>query len=658
MRTFVLKFPRRFPWIGETSRLSIGARLGKLNGQLGETVPHFRSVPQDARWHLTEVVSVASDPGLLPQQGTGSVEEWTERSALRAYGSLDWKQIQREETRPKKEGTPFTWHDYVMYVEKGLARMFDKPLGWSRWYARHPLSGNQRMFAATCAAEIWDARPARELFLAEIHPRYAIQVYGVAWRWNLWSRGYGSPRSPNAVFMNEALRKGWWPSLIQKWIRAGLPGTSIVPGWRIAKNRVRVTTSLARALFRLAKQDDLSCCHPPNLGKWGGFAQKYVRGHKTFLAMVGSMHLHREDTRWSRAILLDTFIQQYRRPKYELVRDWASPYLQWRCYGFAARWRCKTPLPGDPSGLKGLKSLISPGTGNLGDELLTAIGNLSMVFGRNAARWIRETGLSMHDAGQINVPAHPQTLGDYLISHLKTAREQTQARRDEVNILARCWEPDFASMGWAGAVTAALEQSYHCARAVAVVAGELRMSSEDATQYEEWLAQCPVKTAESIPQVKVRGKELGLQGNWLFEKLDFDDIRGPVLGLYTDCCQHPGHQQGGQCAQSGWESPWDAFVVVHYNGRIVAQSWVWRTQDTLVFDNIEVLSGAYREAVLDLYKEAARRFLGRLGIRAVHVGTGYDDVGVEDLPAVNPVQPLEYTGYRDSRAQRLLGRIQ
>lgn len=104
-----------------------------------------------------------------------------------------------------------------------------------------------------------------------------------------------------------------------------------------------------------------------------------------------------------------------------------------------------------------------------------------------------------------------------------------------------------------------------------------------------------------------------------------NDVRGMFLGEYTDCCQHP-NGVGADCAYHGTEDPDGSFVVVESKGEIVAQSWTWKNEDAVVFDNIETL-GNIRPGVIDIYKAMAKQYLEK-GIKQVRVGGGYDDANV------------------------------
>lgn len=183
---------------------------------------------------------------------------------------------------------------------------------------------------------------------------------------------------------------------------------------------------------------------------------------------------------------------------------------------------------------------------------------------------------------------------------------------------------------------------------LAQLCSEYKQTQEDFEAYQTLMSQ--VKDAESLPYVKVEGREVGVEGDWKMEKLAFDDPLGPLLGEATNCCQHLGGA-GSSCAAHGVTSPYGGFYAVWYQGRVVAQSWAWRgTRGELVFDNIEFLAGSYIEASLALYEEASRRLLGKLGVSRVLVGLGYGDsydgrwaqVDGPDQTA-DPVEPCSYT---------------
>lgn len=137
-------------------------------------------------------------------------------------------------------------------------------------------------------------------------------------------------------------------------------------------------------------------------------------------------------------------------------------------------------------------------------------------------------------------------------------------------------------------------------------------------------------TYSSIPKVTLS------EGDWKFYLLDRDDPRGPFLGEYTGCCQHP-NGAGASCALHGASSPDGGFVVLEHQGAIKFQSWVWRKDDTLVFDNVEgsCASHLHKDAKR-IYLEGVRAFRGRLDVNTLYIGIGGSDIGFDgDLPRKN-----------------------
>jgi len=190
---------------------------------------------------------------------------------------------------------------------------------------------------------------------------------------------------------------------------------------------------------------------------------------------------------------------------------------------------------------------------------------------------------------------------------------------------------------------------------VAQVAASFSMSEGHFLAYRD-LVREGEKAWEAIPGVRLTGKDAGLEGDWEIRSLDAGDPLGPMLGLATNCCQHL-HNAGAGCARHGWRSPYGAFVAVWYRGKVIAQSWLWRSRDTVVFDSIEALSGAYIEGIATLYVAAAKAMLRRLGVRAVRVGDTRYGITREIRDTLRgkecalSVRPEDYTGYMDGSSQ-------
>ena len=144
----------------------------------------------------------------------------------------------------------------------------------------------------------------------------------------------------------------------------------------------------------------------------------------------------------------------------------------------------------------------------------------------------------------------------------------------------------------------------------------------------------------SIPKVTLS------EGDWKFYLLDRDDPRGPFLGEYTGCCQHP-DGDGSSCAWHGTTKEDGGFVVLEHQGVIKFQSWVWRNGDTLVFDNIEgkCASNLYENAKR-IYLQGVQAFRGRLGIEVINIGAGGSDITYSGDTVPRMVQSPN--GYSDS----------
>lgn len=155
---------------------------------------------------------------------------------------------------------------------------------------------------------------------------------------------------------------------------------------------------------------------------------------------------------------------------------------------------------------------------------------------------------------------------------------------------------------------------------------------------------------ESIPFVSAN-----IDGYSMF-RLERDDIRGPILGLITNCCQHP-WGMGRSCAYHGTENPDGCFyVVTNKKGEIIAQSWTWKNCETgtLCFDNIEALDGGYSDIIRSLYMSVSLKLIGRLGITKIIVGTGYSKVDVSNFPKTERDPKYDSLVYSDADDCRVI----
>ena len=167
-------------------------------------------------------------------------------------------------------------------------------------------------------------------------------------------------------------------------------------------------------------------------------------------------------------------------------------------------------------------------------------------------------------------------------------------------------------------------------------------------------------TYETIQSIDVSISE------YTMYRLHRDDARQLIAGDLTNCCQHI-YGMGESCVWHSAENPNGATFFVEKNGKVIAQSWAWRNGDTVVFDNIETLSDAYRDDLAAIYKAAAMKLVGNLGINKVLVGSGHDDVGVhayfKECEIVKPPEGVysdalrQYVIYEIGRYDHLINRL-
>ena len=185
----------------------------------------------------------------------------------------------------------------------------------------------------------------------------------------------------------------------------------------------------------------------------------------------------------------------------------------------------------------------------------------------------------------------------------------------------------------------------------AAACNNAKISQREFNEYVQYIERTQVKDAETIPHINITGHDIDLDGDWKMETLQSNDPIGLVLGRLTNCCQHL-HGAGAECAKHGYSSQYGSFVVVRYNGKIVAQSWVWRRDDRVVFDSVEALGGAYVEGIAKLYQYASEQIKGKLMIKEVAIGSTF--YGITRLVTAllktgqsGHTRPVDHRGYMD-----------
>lgn len=188
------------------------------------------------------------------------------------------------------------------------------------------------------------------------------------------------------------------------------------------------------------------------------------------------------------------------------------------------------------------------------------------------------------------------------------------------------------------------------------------------------------RTFSSIP--RIQGKE----DSYSYEILRLDDPLALAIGTLTDCCQEIGNIAELCVEHSMVDKNGRIFVVRDEEGNIVSQSWVWRNNNVLCFDNIEIPDKAFKRAtsakggtfqnrdiftdkIFDIYKKAAKEFIledvttmhelvvqgiiteeqyEENRLKKVTVGIGYNDIAesiqrnanIVESPVIHPL-PFE-----------------
>lgn len=161
------------------------------------------------------------------------------------------------------------------------------------------------------------------------------------------------------------------------------------------------------------------------------------------------------------------------------------------------------------------------------------------------------------------------------------------------------------------------------------------------------------RTFSSIPRIE------NTTTKYSYEMLRLDDPLALAIGTLTDCCQELRNAAETCMEHSMVDKNGRVFVVRNEEGEIVAQSWVWRNNNVLCFDNIEIPEKAleksrkesrkreFTDEIYEVYKQAARELIEKdqevyknlletgkitleeyesLRLGKVTVGLGYNDI--------------------------------
>lgn len=278
---------------------------------------------------------------------------------------------------------------------------------------------------------------------------------------------------------------------------------------------------------------------------------------------------------------------------------------------------------------------------NEGEHGLIALAKLCIWFGKGWEDLFNSTGVSnIHDFG-INIPIAADFDRDQQIFVRRYIHRFNDAYKvvGAWTVLIAGGINPLAKEGMLAALVYLETLRYDNVMDMdfAIEAAKHGVSQENFEKYQDrWMSRD--KSVTWLPKVSMSS------GDFKFYRLDRDDVRGPFLGHYTGCCQHP-DGAGASCAMHGALDPMGSFVVLEYRGDIKFQSWVWRSGDDIVFDNIEgaIKDDLYEEA-RQIYLEGINAFKGRLMIGKCYVGVNNSDIRLDGKTIECPCRaPGRYT---------------
>ena len=189
---------------------------------------------------------------------------------------------------------------------------------------------------------------------------------------------------------------------------------------------------------------------------------------------------------------------------------------------------------------------------------------------------------------------------------------------------------------------------------------EFDSAISQVNRYKKLFAASDMKKTKSrLPDIRMDGAAFG-KPDYHFYKLPDGDLRGLLLGEFTNCCQHLANAGEG-CAKHGFLSEQGGFYVVadKKTDDIIGQSWAWRgKRGELVFDSLESLQGHFSA---NNWEDIANEFAAqikqdnRAKISTMHIGAGGATPSLSfNQAALAKPSDFPSKGYRDSQDKQYL----
>lgn len=303
------------------------------------------------------------------------------------------------------------------------------------------------------------------------------------------------------------------------------------------------------------------------------------------------------------------------------------------------------------------------------DYMCQNVMDLWKVFGKSfimLEKYIPDLDRFIHDTQEILCKIESPGLGEYLLKNDLSSWQDEKGRYRAIISIVENWEK-----------MSELIKPLKLKEAVELIKSQIYYQGPmKNTALAKAMANCgvPEEYADGfgitwlythvIPSI-YPNQEKFLKDGYIGQFLDRNDPTGLLLGSLTDCCQQIGGA-GENCALNGALGFSSGFFVVRNpKGVVIAQSWVWATDNGFCFDNIECRDGAWDsetkirvyDIIRNIYGQAARCLISLWGGK-VTIGKGYSDKGLlsKYKKDQDPLVPNSFpeSSYRDSNSQVIL----
>ena len=288
---------------------------------------------------------------------------------------------------------------------------------------------------------------------------------------------------------------------------------------------------------------------------------------------------------------------------------------------------------------------------------------IRMLFERIAINFVINPDIA-HDLFGSFTLKYDKNFRDFLLTNLETILNDDENGKQIGNIERQFKEIRTINsnrvLTWDLAVNYVLSHEYQNIElgneAMAEIASIAGYSEQDFVILQQIYNYSKQRIFSSIPRIEAQ------KDDYTYEILRLDDPLALAIGTLTDCCQEIGNAAELCVEHSMVDQNGRIFVIKDKEGNLVSQSWVWRNNNVLCFDNIEIPKKAFVRAsreggypsrneftdeIFDIYKQAAkdlirldenhyRKLLEEqqitkeqfelLRLRRVTVGIGYNDI--------------------------------